>query len=207
MPGSNRPPPPAHDSNRISGKAVVSRAYRSYTPEDVAVEELALAVGWQAGAVRLGDVPVHVPLDVGDRSARRGPRTGRRTRWSTTSGRDMSRTSCWRLSVRGRPGMPIGPVRVRLEQVGSRSLTISGSIHSPKRSPSASTVRGEAARGRSAACAVSTNQSPSEVVSSSRAPNQPSSRTNSSTPRSRADVAISTQLRLRRSRSRSPPSC
>ena len=71
------------------------------------MEELALAVGRQAEAVRLGDGPVHVPLDVRDRRARRGPRTARRTRWSTTSGRDMSRTSCWRLSVRGRPGTPI----------------------------------------------------------------------------------------------------
>ena len=37
--------------------------------EDVAVEELALAVGRQRPTRRLGDVPVHVPLDVGDRPA------------------------------------------------------------------------------------------------------------------------------------------
>ncbi len=38
--------------------------------QDVAVEELALAIGREGEAVRLGDRPVHVPLDVRDRRAR-----------------------------------------------------------------------------------------------------------------------------------------
>ena len=38
--------------------------------EDVAVEELALPVGRDRGGPRLGDEPVHVPLDVVDRRAR-----------------------------------------------------------------------------------------------------------------------------------------
>ena len=31
-PASNRPPPPAHDSNRMSGKRSIRRRYSSYTP-------------------------------------------------------------------------------------------------------------------------------------------------------------------------------
>ena len=47
MPASNRPPPLAQDSNRMCGKRLVSRRYSSYTPEDVAVAHLALALGRQ----------------------------------------------------------------------------------------------------------------------------------------------------------------
>ena len=50
IPGSKRPPPPAHDSNRISGKRAVSRRVQVVDAEDVAVEELALPIGRQGDA-------------------------------------------------------------------------------------------------------------------------------------------------------------
>ena len=75
----------------------------------------------------------HLMYEIGALS-RTWPRT--RSRWSTTSARPRSRTSCWRLSVRGRPGMPIAQSGWAANSSLS-ALTISGSIQSPKSSPSA----------------------------------------------------------------------
>ena len=113
-------------------------------------------------------------------------------RWSTISGRERSRTSCWRLSVRGRPATPIAQSGCAANS-WLFALTISGSIHSPKRMPRSSIRRARPSIPLGS-LRRSTTQSPSEVVSSSRAPNQPSSRTNSSIPRSRATVAMSTSF-------------
>ena len=112
------------------------------------------------------------------------------SRWSTTSARPRSRTSWLRLSVRARPGTPIahsGWARYR----SLSGLTISGSIQRPKPSPS-SVIRRATPSRPSGSLRRSTTQSPSDVVSPSRWPNQPSSSTNSSIPRSRADRAIAT---------------
>ena len=72
--------------------------------EDVAVEELALPVGRQAHARRLGDVPVHVPLDVRDRRAAEDLATGRRRGGRRSrAGTGRARTGCGARSVPGRP--------------------------------------------------------------------------------------------------------
>ena len=126
----------------MSGKAAVSRGVQLVDAEDVAVEELALAIGWQAEAVRLGDVPVHVPLDVGDRRAAED--LGQDADEVVDDLRPGQVEDELLAALGPRPaGDADRPVRVRGEQLGSRSLTISGSIHSPKRRPSASTLRGE----------------------------------------------------------------
>ncbi len=166
--------------------------------EDVAVEELALAVGRQPEPVRLGDVAVHVPLDVRDRGALE----------------DLGRAR-----GRGGPRPPGGPCRAPAaggspsaadrgcrwpnpDARGTdrfRAETISGSIQSPKSSPSP-VIRAATPSRPSGSLRRSTIQSPSEVVSSSRAPNQPSSSTNSSTPSSRAEAAMATSLSASKSK-------
>ncbi len=110
--------------------------------------------------------------------------------WFTTAGLAKSSTSCWRLSVRFRPGTPIaqsGCARNRSES----GLTISGSIHSPNSRPSALTSRASPSSPCGSLRSLTT-QSPSERSSLSRRPNQPSSRTNSSMPIALAARAIAT---------------
>ena len=92
----------------------------------------------------------HLTYEIG--RARRGPSASAPKRWSTTSGRDRSSTSCWRLSVRGRPGTPMAQSGWSAKSSLS-ALTISGSIHSPKPMPERLDLAGPARRARSAACA------------------------------------------------------
>ena len=126
-----------------SGKARRQPRVQVVDAEDVAVEELALALGREGrlyGSVMVRFMS-HLMYEIGAlaRTSDRAPK-----RWSTTSGRDMSRTSCWRLSVRGRPGMPIAQSGCASNR-RLRSETISGSIQRPNLRPSASTFVGEAA--------------------------------------------------------------
>ena len=69
MPGSNRAPPLGAGLEQDVREARRQAPVELVHAEDVAVEELALALGREREPVRLGDVPVHVPLDVGDRRA------------------------------------------------------------------------------------------------------------------------------------------
>ena len=112
------------------------------------------------------------------------------SRWSTTSGRDMSRTYWLRSSDRGRPGTPTAQSGCASKR-SLRGFTISGSIQRPRSTPRAFTRSASRAR-PPGSLRSSTNQSPSDEVSSSRRPNQPSSSTKSSMPRSRADAASAT---------------
>ena len=146
------------------------------------MEELALPVGRDRGRPRLGDEPVHVPLDVVDRRAREDSRSARRR-----CGR-RPRAARSRGPAAGGSPSARGPGR-RSPSPGwarNRSLsgfTISGSIHRPKSMPRAWTSRASASM-PPGSLRRSTVQSPSDELSLSRRPNQPSSSTNSSTPRS-----------------------
>ena len=173
--------------------------------EDVAVEELALAVGrrapWLNGSVIVRFMS-HLTYEIGAlarTSGQHAERGGRRPRAATGRGRAAGGSRSAAGPGRRSPS-PGAPRTARL-----RSLTISGSIQIPNRSPSASTWRPRPSS-PSGSLRRSTTQSPSDESSSSRSPNQPSSSTNSSTPRSRAAIAIRAAS-PRRSRSRSPPSC
>ena len=89
---------------------------------------------------------------------------------------------------------PDRPVRMRLEQLAVLADHL-GLDPQPEPEAERLDLPGEAVD-PVGSLRRSTNQSPSEVVSSSRSPNQPSSRTNSSTPRSRAAVGDLEELRL-----------
>ncbi|MMZ64293.1 hypothetical protein D1872_266070 [compost metagenome] len=107
---------------------------------------------------------------------------------STTSGREKSSTYWWRPCFRFRFGVPTtqsGWACINREA----SFTISGSNHKPNFMPSLliSPAKYFSPLG---SLSLFTNQSPSEVVSSLRVPNQPSSRTSSSMPRSAAALAM-----------------
>ena len=162
MPASNRPPPLAHDSNRMSGNRRVSRSVQLVQAEDVAVAELALAVRRERRAPRLGHPAVHVPLHVGDGRAREdrrpGPaRGGRRP----PAGRGRGRAAGAPPSAAGR-GSPIAQSGWAANS-SLRSLTISGSIQIPNRRPSASIRRARPSI-PFGSLRRSTNQSPSERV-------------------------------------------
>ena len=168
IPGSNRPPPLAHDSNRISGNARRQAPVQLVHAEDVAVEELALPVGRQREAVRLGDGPVHVPLDVRDRRAREDLGRGRRRGGRRPPARPMSRTSCWRLSVRGRPGMPIAQSGWAAEQLAVRADHL-GLDPDPEAEPERRDPLARRPRARRAACAGRRPSRPASRVVVARA--------------------------------------
>ena len=190
-PASNRAPPLAHDSKRISGNRVVSREYSSYKPEHVPVEELALALGRDRRRPRVGQEAVPVPLHVVDRRAREDVADGRREVVDDGGLGEVEHELVARLSVRRRPGTPIahsGCARNR----SLSGLTISGSIHSPNFRPRPCDVVAPARRGRAGSLRGFDDPVAQSAVSSSRAPNQPSSSTNSSTPSPAASRAIAT---------------
>ena len=174
--------------------------------EDVAVEELALAVGRDRRRPRLGDVAVHVPLDVVDRRAREHrrsarPRCGRRPRAAAKS----STSCCAALRPRAardadRPvGMGAEQVAVRVDHLG---LDPQAELE-----PQAVDVPDQRLDPAGQLAPVDDPVAERRVVSLSRRPNQPSSRTNSSTPRALARRRDRRRSGRGRSRSRSPPSC
>ena len=161
--------------------------------EDVAVEELALPVGRQGRAVRLGDVAVHVPLHV---RIGRAPEHVGQDREEVVDDLRAAHVEHELLAALGpRPaGHADRPVRVGLEELAAFGLIISGSIHSPKSMPSATIRSGDAgdAVRQLARCRRTSRRARSCRRRAS--PNQPSSSTNSSTPSSWATRAMSTSL-------------
>ena len=84
------------------------------------MEELTLAIGRQREAGRLRDVPVHVPLDVRDRSARQDLGDRREEVVDNLGPREVEDELL--AALRTRPaGNPDGPVRVRLEELALRA--------------------------------------------------------------------------------------
>ena len=163
--------------------------------------------GGQRRGPRLGDAAVHVPLHVGDRRRCRG----RRDRTLDQVVDDL-RAATGRGRAAGGSPSAAGPGCRPPSRDGranrlASSLTISGSIHSPNLMPELLDPPGEAVDAVRQLPPVDDPVAERRSCRRRACPNQPSSRTNSSIPRSRGDRGDRRRAGPRRSRSTCPPSC
>ena len=188
-PRSMRPPPLAHDSISSPGWRALSSA--------ISGRRRASARGRPGRPSRrvpgVEQVAVVVPLHVVDASSVDERARSARARARTLGVAEVEHVLVARRQRRRRARASkshSGCSRARSES----RLTISGSNHSPNSMPSSRTdvTAGRAPRARR----LSTTQSPSELVSSRRPVNQPSSSTKRSTPTSAARSASSSSRQV-----------